>query len=76
MGVDAYYKMFKTAKGDTLTKIIKNCLKFTNIGGLQNGEKEIADRARKALEQIGNESRLNAMRVRKYGITVSSKEGT
>jgi hypothetical protein len=68
--VEAYYHAFKSVSGDTLRKVISNCLQFERIVNVGEAEKEIAARARKALERIGAESPLNALRVQKYGIVV------
>jgi hypothetical protein len=69
--VEAYYHAFKSLSGDTLRKVISNCLQFERIGNVGEAEKEVAARARKALERIGAESPLNALRVQKYGIVVN-----
>jgi hypothetical protein len=74
MDGDAYYEMFRKTKGDTLRRIVNNCLRFSRIGNVSDAEKEIATRARKALEMIGKESPLNPMRVRKYGVIVDAED--
>jgi hypothetical protein len=76
MDVEAYYNMFKSAKGDTLRRIVNNCLQFSRISNVPDTEKEIATRARQALEKIGRESPINALRVRKYGIVVSAEKSS
>ena len=71
LDVDAYHRAFKATSGDSLPKIIANCLQFESIVNVGQAEKEVAALARKALERIGSESELNALRVRRYGIQVN-----
>ncbi len=74
LDVDAYYRAFKAATGDSLRRIIANCLQFERIVNVGEAEKEVAALARKALERIGSESPLNALRVRKFGIRVDPNQ--
>jgi hypothetical protein len=76
MSVDQFYNMFKHNSGNTLRQLIDNCLQFNRIGNAPDAGREIARRARAALEKIGMESPLNAMRVRKYGIVISRGESS
>jgi hypothetical protein len=73
MDVDEYRNIFKNTTGETLRKLVANCLQFSRIVNAGDAEKEIARRARAALEKIGQESPVNAMRVRKYGIIVDHR---
>ncbi len=72
--VDVYYSMIKTHRGDTLTKLLDACLQFDRIGGVDEQTKEISRRAKAALLRIGMETRLNARRVRQYGVVVPVPE--
>jgi hypothetical protein len=74
ISVDAYYDMFKAANGEEFAKLIEACLQFDRIGGLDEQTKQIPRLAKEALLRIGKESRLNARRVRKYGVKVPSPE--
>ena len=74
MPVDAYYTLVKTHRGDTLIKILDACLQFDRIGGVDEKTKEVSRRAKAALLRIGKESRLNARRVRQYGVVVPVSE--
>ena len=71
LDVEVYRKIFKAASGETLRRMIANALQFSVIVNAGEAEKEIARRAREALERIGRESPLNAIRVRKYGIVIN-----
>jgi hypothetical protein len=67
--IDEYYKMFKSHRGDDLAKIIRACLQLNGSGDEKS--REVPRRAMEALRRIGGESRLNARRVKQYGIKVS-----
>lgn len=68
--VDDYYQIFKSHRGDDLRKIIKVCLQFDVIGNATPDMKEISKRAKDALKRIGQESAINARRVKYYGVEV------
>ena len=70
MSVDEYYAIFKAHDGDELRKIIDACLQFDRILSTSNPMREISRRAKEALKRIGQESPINALRVRKYGVEV------
>jgi hypothetical protein len=61
-----YYALFKIDHGEALSRIVKSCLQFDNWN---DDKKSIGIKARSALVRIGKESPLNAIRVRRYGIT-------
>ncbi|MGE0179699.1 MAG: hypothetical protein AB7O91_07765 [Sphingomonas sp.] len=66
LSVDDYYKMLKEAKGDDLRNIIRAALRFGQMQGTGEADKEVARKTREALRRIGNESQLNKMRVSPY----------
>lgn len=70
LSVDEYYKIFKGSKGRDLRGILDACLQFDRIGNASAEMKEISNRAREALKRIGQESAINALRVRRYGVKV------
>jgi hypothetical protein len=69
VSVDEYYTIFKSHEGELLRKMIEACLQFGRIedAGSTN---EISKRAKDALKRIGEESHINALRVKKYGVDV------
>jgi len=69
VSVDEYWRIFKGHRGDVLHGIINMCLQFR---GQADNQGIIAERARAALERIGRESAMNALRVSKYGIKVGA----
>ena len=64
--VDDFYNLFKQEHGDKLGSIVKSCLQF----GEWEDHKTIGQTAHTALVRIGKENPLNAIRVRRYGITI------
>ncbi len=75
--VDELYEIFKTNEGQALRDIISACFLFNRVGtdGQPTAIKELPSRAKEALTRIGQESGLNAARVKKYGINVQPKKG-
>jgi hypothetical protein len=67
-----YYEMFKESDQGSLLMLIDACLQFDRIGHATAPMREISKRAREALARIGAESRINALRVAKYGIDIAS----
>jgi hypothetical protein len=70
LSVDDFYKLFKENRRDEMQRMIWTALEFEKIGGLSDGQRKIATRAREALMRIGKESAINARRVRRYGVHV------
>lgn len=65
---DEFYTYFKELNGSNLTSHVSTCLKF---GGFSNGSEKmnsIASKAKAALSKIASESKLNEMRMRKFGM--------
>jgi hypothetical protein len=69
---DEYYDIFKSEKGDHLSKYIRTCLRFGQFGNASEQQKQIAGRAIGALRRIAGESELNRRRVKKFGIDVEN----
>lgn len=66
--VEEYYNLFKNEKGDKLGLYIDTCLFFGRVLNATTELSTIAKNAREALQRIAKESKLNSMRVSKYGI--------
>ncbi len=77
LSADELYQIFKTNAGQELRDIISTCFLFSKVGmdGQPMAIKELSSRAKEALSRIGQESALNAARVKKYGINVRPKKG-
>ncbi len=68
--VKEYIQLFKAQKGRKLSQYIDLCLKFHRLGGTTENQELISDKTTEALQVIGRESKLNASRVRRFGIKV------
>jgi KAP family P-loop domain len=68
--VQEYLDLFKSQRGPQLSQYVDLCLKFSRLGGTTEYQKLISDKAIEALTTIGHESKLNASRVRRFGIKV------
>lgn len=76
LSIDEYYDIFKKTEGQALRKIIDACLLFDRISNASIPKREISRRAKAALNRIGQESPINALRVRKYGLEADAlKDG-
>ena len=71
---DDFYCVFKKQTGDHLRSYVDTCLQFGRFSNATEQQKEIAFKARKALTRIGQESKLNAIRVKKYGVIIEAGE--
>ena len=67
---DDFYQLFKSEKGPHLDVWISICLKFGHLESASNREQQIAMNATQALLGIASESRMNARRVAKFGISI------
>ncbi len=68
--VAEYVQLFKSQKGQKLSQYVDLCLRFNRLGGTTEHQELISDKAAEALRIIGRESKLNASRVRRFGIKV------
>lgn len=68
--VDEYYDLFKSEAGHHLSSFVTTCLKFGQFGNASDQQNEIGSRATKALQKIAAESKINKMRVKKFGVDI------
>jgi hypothetical protein len=66
--VEEYYNLFKGEMGPHLSSWVDTCLQFGRFSNASERMLKISENATAALRMIGKESRLNALRVRKYGV--------
>jgi len=71
--VEAYRNAFKTHSGKELHLMLSNTFQFDRIGGATEQMRKICDLGRSALKLIGEESPVNARRVKQYGVEISAK---
>ncbi|TGL73139.1 P-loop NTPase fold protein [Leptospira kmetyi] len=68
--VDDYYRIFKSQKASNLPLFVRECLRFSRYSNASEDQHKISTRAKEALKRIAKESKMNLLRVRKYGISV------
>lgn len=73
--LEEFVSLFKNSRGPRLTQYVDLCLKYSRYGGITEEQKDIVDKAVAALQLIGRENRLNASRVRRFGVRVDDPEG-
>jgi hypothetical protein len=66
--VETYYDMVKAKRGAEMRKIIWSALEFRRIANASPEMREVIRRMEEALRRIGSESKLNALRVKRYGV--------
>lgn len=71
---DEYYEFFKKQKTKGLPKYISICLRFGQFQNASEKQRKIANSVKEALTRIGRESKLNEIRVRRFGINVKEQE--
>lgn len=65
-----FQTLFEAQSGKDMRRIIKAALDFGSYGNASEQMKSIADRATEALRAIGQQSPINARRIRIYGVTL------
>jgi hypothetical protein len=73
--VEEYVRMFKAAAPDRHSTVIRSAMTFRNLANPEETHAVIGERAIEALKLIGQESRLNAMRVKPYIGIAPTEEG-
>lgn len=66
--VEEFIRLFTSVRGAVLSSCVDLCLSYNRLGGITEPQQRIADKATAALQQIGRRSRLNASRVRRFGV--------
>jgi hypothetical protein len=65
-----YLALFESRSGDQLRRVVLSALTYRRISNASDDMRAIVERAEEALRTIGSKSRLNALRVEKYGIPI------
>jgi hypothetical protein len=68
--VEEYCKVIKSKKDEEMRSFIFSALNFRRISNATPEMLEVVRRMEEALKRIGAESKLNAARVRRFGISV------
>ncbi|TCU21123.1 hypothetical protein [Rhizobium laguerreae] len=72
--VDEYVRIFKAYEGDHLRTILAGVFQYRRIENASEPMVEIVAKAQEALIAIGKESRINAHRVKGWGVTIPKEE--
>jgi hypothetical protein len=71
LSVEDFYKLFKATEGPELPAAIKTALQFGAFAGASPEMKMVTNTATDALRRIAGESKINALRLARYGISPS-----
>ena len=66
--IEQYRDLFASRKGDQLRRLILAALDHRKYSNASDDQREVVRRAEAALKEIASTSRLNAMRVARYGV--------
>jgi hypothetical protein len=72
--VQTYYDLISAAREEQLRSLVSSALDFRRILNATNDMRQVVGLMEEALRMIGRKSRLNALRVSKYGISVDESE--
>jgi hypothetical protein len=70
MPVSEFRKIFEETSGQELRRILSGVFQFDRISNATPQMREIAERARSALREIGAETDINRRRVKRFGINL------
>jgi len=70
--VDELYCLFSELRGDDLYPVVEGSLFFRRVSNATDSQKMLTGHAIEALERLGKESAINAIRVRKFGVEINS----
>ncbi|WP_320179177.1 hypothetical protein [Roseovarius pacificus] len=73
--IEKYYETLKGSEGEELRELLANATSFRRIVNPSDEMSRVTEKTTGALEQIGKESRINARRVRRFGIKVDPASG-
>lgn len=69
-----YYEIFKDESGIQLPVYIRACLNFGEFNNASERQLEIANKASEALKMIAQESKINRMRVKRFGVITDEEK--
>jgi hypothetical protein len=67
---EAFYDLILKARGDQLRSVVLSGLEFRRISNATDDMRRVVSLMEEALRIIGRKSRLNALRLKKYGVSV------
>jgi hypothetical protein len=67
-----YCDLISAARGDNLRRLVLSALEFRRIGNASEDMKRVVSLMEEALRIVGRKSRLNALRLKKYGVSIEA----
>jgi hypothetical protein len=67
---ETYRDLISAARGDHLRSLVLSALEFRRIGNASEDMRRVVTLMEEALRMVGRKSRLNGLRLRKYGVSV------
>jgi hypothetical protein len=74
MSADDLYGLFRGLRDDEIHPVIEGALFYRQVVNATEVQREFTKRSVQALEKIGRESMVNAIRVQKFSVTVDADE--
>jgi len=65
-----YCDLISAARGDCLRYLVLSALEFRRIGNASDDMRRVVSLMEEALRMVGRKSRLNALRLKKYGVSM------
>lgn len=69
-GVDDFLQVFTRVVGPQLPKYVARCLQFGRYVNSTEQQKKIAKNASEALRRLATDSKINQLRIKKYGVSI------
>jgi hypothetical protein len=70
--VQTYTDLISAARGDHLRSLVLSALEFRRISNPSNDMRRVVGLMEEALRMVGRKSRLNALRLKKYGVSIDT----
>jgi hypothetical protein len=70
--VQTYTDLISAARGDHLRSLVLSALEFRRISNASNDMRRVVGLMEEALRMVGRKSRLNALRLKKYGVSIDT----
>jgi hypothetical protein len=68
--VETFRDLISSARGEHLRALVLSALEFRRISNASEDMKSVVNLMEEALRMVGRKSRLNALRLKKYGVSV------
>ena len=73
VNAEEFYELFKSESGSDLSDIVNMCLKFGRFQNSNEKQQAISNNSTEALKRIARESKVNELRVRKFGVFLNEE---